>query len=51
MAGTGQQIVAPEVLQVYRPDVVIVVNPVYCDEIQRELVRIGIRVAVRPITE
>ncbi len=37
MAGTGQKIVAPEFLQQYRPDVVIVMNPIYCNEIQRDL--------------
>jgi hypothetical protein len=42
MAGTGQEIVGPEFLRVHRPDVVIVMNPVYCNEIQRELDRMGI---------
>ncbi|MFQ3684343.1 class I SAM-dependent methyltransferase [Roseiflexus sp.] len=37
MAGTGQQIVAPSFLCEYRPDAVIVMNPIYVDEIQREL--------------
>lgn len=36
VAGTGQQIVAPEFLQGYRPDVVIIMNPIYEREI-REL--------------
>jgi hypothetical protein len=51
MAGTGQQIVAPEFLQEYRPDVVIVMNPIYCNEIQRTLNHMGIRVELRPISE
>jgi hypothetical protein len=51
MAGTGQQIVAPEFLQEYRPDVVIVMNPIYCNEIQRTLNQMGIRVELRPISE
>jgi cyclopropane fatty-acyl-phospholipid synthase-like methyltransferase len=33
MAGTGQQIVAPEALTVHRPDLVIAMNPVYLEEI------------------
>lgn len=33
MAGTGQEIVQPSFLREYQPDVVIVMNPVYCDEI------------------
>lgn len=37
MAGTGQQIVAPEFLKDHRPDVVIVMNPIYLDEIRRDL--------------
>jgi 2-polyprenyl-3-methyl-5-hydroxy-6-metoxy-1,4-benzoquinol methylase len=39
--GTGQQIVGPEFLQDYRPDLVIVMNPIYRDEIERELRRNG----------
>ncbi|MFO0982802.1 MAG: class I SAM-dependent methyltransferase [Planctomycetota bacterium] len=43
MAGTGQQIVAPEFLKQYQPDVVIAMNPIYKDEIQRDLDRLGVR--------
>lgn len=32
--GTGQKIVPPEFLQEYKPDVVIVMNPIYQDEIR-----------------
>jgi len=42
MAGTGQQIVAPAFLQTYGPDVVIVMNSIYCEEIQQELNRLGV---------
>jgi SAM-dependent methyltransferase len=35
VAGTGQQIVPPEFLREYQPDVVIVMNPVYQDEIRQ----------------
>lgn len=42
MAGTGQKIVAPEFLQEYKPDIVIVMNPIYRDEIQQDLKRIGL---------
>jgi SAM-dependent methyltransferase len=35
VAGTGQQIVPPEFLREYQPDVVIVMNPVYEDEIRQ----------------
>jgi SAM-dependent methyltransferase len=37
MAGTGQEIVAPEFLRQYQPDVVIVMNPIYRQEVQRSL--------------
>jgi SAM-dependent methyltransferase len=49
MAGTGQQIVGPEFLRAYRPDVVIVMNPIYCDEIQRALDRMGIMAELVPV--
>jgi hypothetical protein len=42
IAGTGQQIVPPPFLQEYRPDVVIAMNPIYREEIQRELDRLGV---------
>ncbi len=37
MAGTGQEIVGPEFLQEYQPDVVIVMNPIYREEIERDM--------------
>jgi hypothetical protein len=37
IAGTGQKIVSPEFMTDYKPDVVIVMNPVYYDEINRVL--------------
>jgi len=49
MAGTGQQIVAPDFLEEYRPDVVIVMNPVYCGEIQRDLDRMGVTAEIVPV--
>jgi SAM-dependent methyltransferase len=42
IAGTGQQIVAPEALAQYRPDVVIVMSPIYLAEITAQLARIGV---------
>jgi SAM-dependent methyltransferase len=35
LAGTGQQIVPPEFLREFQPDVVIVMNPIYLDEIRQ----------------
>jgi len=39
LPGTGQRIVAPAFLRDYRPDNVVIMNPVYRDEIGRELAR------------
>ena len=43
LAGTGQQIVAPEFLAQYRPDVVIVMSPIYLPEITAQLDKMGVR--------
>jgi SAM-dependent methyltransferase len=43
MAKTGIKIVRPFVLRDYRPDVVIVMNPVYREEIIAELANLGLR--------
>lgn len=37
MPGTGQEIVSPQFLTKYRPQKIIVMNPVYCNEIQEAL--------------
>jgi hypothetical protein len=49
MAGTGQEIVAPSFLQEYRPDVVIIMNPVYRDEITRDLTTMGLSPDIRTL--
>jgi FlaA1/EpsC-like NDP-sugar epimerase len=40
--GTGQQIVPPEFLQTYKPDVLILTNPIYKEEIQSTVKNFGI---------
>ena len=40
--GTGQKIVSPEFLREYRPDVAIVMNPIYKNEIQQKLDQLGL---------
>jgi SAM-dependent methyltransferase len=40
--GTGQKIVAPEFLKEYRPQQVILMNPIYADEIRQKLSEMGI---------
>jgi hypothetical protein len=42
MPGTGQLIVAPAFLAEHEPDCVIVMNPVYVDEIGEDLARLGL---------
>jgi SAM-dependent methyltransferase len=42
LAGTGQRIVPPEFLQKYQPDVVIVMNPIYKNEIQQLIEGLGL---------
>jgi hypothetical protein len=46
LPGTGQRIVGPDALRQYRPDVVIVMNPVYRDEIRNDLDARGLRPAI-----
>lgn len=42
MPGTGHKIVGPVFLQEYKPDIAIVMNPIYCEEIQHDLQRRGL---------
>lgn len=42
VAGTGQKIVKPEFLREYRPDTVIVMNPIYLKEIQNSVMRMDL---------
>lgn len=42
VAGSGQEIVAPEALRAICPDVVIVMNPIYTDEIRAMLAGLGV---------
>lgn len=42
VAGTGHEIVAPATLTELRPDIVVVMNPVYVEEIGADLQRMGL---------
>lgn len=46
MPGTGHEIVAPDFLTDYRPDCVIVMNPIYVPEIRRDLERLEVQAEV-----
>ncbi len=51
MAGTGHEIVGPKNLATYRPDAVIVMNPIYCNEIKQELATLGVRAELLTIDQ
>jgi hypothetical protein len=40
--GSGQQIVRPEFLRDYQPDVIVVMNPIYRHEIQQLTKKLGL---------
>ena len=42
MAGTGQEIVAPEFLLAYQPDLIVAMNPIYQDEVAFKLRTMGV---------
>lgn len=46
VGGSGQKIVAPEFLLDYQPDMIVVMNPVYVQEIREQLDAMGISAAV-----
>lgn len=46
VAGTGHEVVAPEFLKRYLPDTVIVMNPIYRDEISTMLDEMGLQASI-----
>lgn len=42
LPGAGKKVMPPNVLIDYKPDVVIVMNPIYCDEIRQMLNKMGL---------
>jgi hypothetical protein len=49
MAGTGHEIVGPDALVEIRPDTVVVMNPIYLDEVRRDLASRGLEPALRAV--
>jgi hypothetical protein len=41
--GVGKQIVSPNFLKDYKPEVIIIMNPVYLDEIRKMVETMGIK--------
>jgi len=42
LAGSGVRVVAPAALREHRPDLVVAMNPIYLEEIERDLARLGV---------
>lgn len=51
VAGTGQPVVPPEYLREARPDVVLVMNPAYMDEIAAHLGKLGVAATLRNVMD
>ena len=49
MAGTGQQVVPPEFLKEYQPEMVIIMNPIYLDEIKKEIKKMGLNPEIKAL--
>ena len=49
MAGTGHRIVSPDSLTEVQPDVVIVMNPIYLEEIRADLASRGLQAELKPV--
>jgi len=48
VAGAGQKVVSPEFLKEYKPEAVIIMNPIYMDEIRNILGGLGIQPELIP---
>jgi SAM-dependent methyltransferase len=49
LPGVGQRIMPPEFLKKYKPDIALVMNPIYCEEIQHKLDSMGVATEVIPV--
>lgn len=49
LPGTGHEVVSPAALQDYQPQSVLVMNPIYCDEIQQTLNELNIPAELIPV--
>lgn len=50
LAGSGHPVVGPDYLKSAPPDRIIVMNPIYMDEIRRDLARLGLNPVLMPVT-
>jgi hypothetical protein len=51
VAGAGQEIVAPADLTAIRPDLVLLMNPIYLDEVRGQLAELGLSPVVEVVRE
>jgi hypothetical protein len=49
LVSSGHQVVAPASLRESPPDVILVMNPIYCEEIQRDLDSMGVCAELLPV--
>ena len=42
LPGVGKKVMSPDILKKHKPDVVVVMNPIYCDEIRQMLEDMGL---------
>jgi hypothetical protein len=49
LAGSGKQVLPPDALRTHRPDIVVVMNPVYEGEVRAQLADMGLRPEVLPL--
>jgi hypothetical protein len=49
LAGSGREILSPEVLKGLRPDIVLLMNSIYTDEVRNELATRGLRPRLVPL--
>ncbi|RDD62268.1 class I SAM-dependent methyltransferase [Ferruginivarius sediminum] len=51
VAGAGKRIVAPDALKAVSPDIVLLMNPLYLEEVRRQLSDLGLAPAVKVVEE
>ncbi len=51
MPGSGHEVLSPQQLVAAPPDHVIVMNPIYCNEVRAELQRLGLNPSVHSVNE
>ena len=49
LSGSGQKIVPPEFLKDYQPDTIIIMNPIYVEEIKQMIRPLNLSSEIRPV--